>query len=113
MEQRQTTAETVGASEARQHWSELLNRVFRTKARVLVEKSGIPVAAIIPIGDLESLEWHEAKRAEQFKILDEMQAAFADVPEDEIERETAKALAEVRAEMRAERERAAAAAAAQ
>jgi hypothetical protein len=40
-----------------------------------------------------------------FAIIDEMRAAFADVPDEEIERETAKAIDEVRAEMAAERAR--------
>jgi hypothetical protein len=42
----------------------------------------------------------EAERAERFKVLDEIRAAFKDVPADEIEREVAKAVAEVREEKR-------------
>ena len=38
--------EVVKASQARQHLSEILNKVHRGNVRVLVEKSGIPVAAI-------------------------------------------------------------------
>lgn len=40
-----------------------------------------------------------------FAVIDRMRAAFADVSDEEIERETAKAIAEVRAEMAAERAR--------
>jgi hypothetical protein len=35
--------ETVNVTEARRGWSDLLNRVFRREARVIVEKSGMPV----------------------------------------------------------------------
>lgn len=45
--------------------------------------------------------------AARFAILDEVRAAFAGVPPEELEREAARALAEVRAEMREERARAA------
>ncbi len=47
------------------------------------------------------------ERSPSFAVIDEMRAAFRDVPAEEIEREAERALAEVRAEMRAEREQAA------
>jgi hypothetical protein len=40
-----------------------------------------------------------------FAVIDKIRAAFADVPDEEIEAETARIIAEVRSEMRAERER--------
>ncbi len=92
--------QTINASEARQHWSELLNKVFRKETRVIVEKSGIPVAAIISADDLERLSRYEQERAERFKILDEIGEAFKDVPPEEIEREVAKAIQAVREENR-------------
>ena len=94
-------AETVNVTEARRGWSDLLNRVFRREARVIVEKSGIPVAAIISIGEYELFLQMKARRDERFKVLDRMREAFKDVSPEEIEREVAKALAEVRAENRA------------
>ena len=39
--------QVMKASEARAQWSQLLNKVFRSQTRVVVEKSGIPVAAVI------------------------------------------------------------------
>lgn len=108
MRERVPETETINASEARQNFSSLLNRVYRDKTRVTVERSGIPIAVIVSPEDLERLDRYEAQRAERFKALDEFAAAFADVSVEELERETAKALAEVRAEMRAEREQAAA-----
>jgi len=90
----------INVTEARQRWSQLLNQVFRSETRVVVEKSGIPVAAIISAKDLERFNRLEAQRAERFKVLDEMREAFKDVSAEDIEREVAKALAEVREESR-------------
>jgi prevent-host-death family protein len=108
---KEPVTETLNVTEARRGWSDLLNRVFRREARVIVEKSGIPVAAIISIREYEFFLQLKAKRAERFKILDEIGEAFKDVPPEEIEREVAKAIAEVRTENRAreqaEREQAA------
>ncbi len=101
MSESHPATEIIQASEARQQWSQLLNKVFRGEMRVLVEKSGIPVAAIVSAEDLKRLKQLEAERAERFAILDEAQAAFKGVPADEIEREVAKAIHEVREEGRA------------
>ncbi|MFN8633373.1 MAG: type II toxin-antitoxin system prevent-host-death family antitoxin [Chloroflexota bacterium] len=95
---------TVSASNARANWSGLLNEVYQTRERVVVERSGVPLAAIISIADLKWLMQLEAQRDRDFAVLDEIHKAFEDVSDEEIERETAKALAEVRAEMQAEYE---------
>jgi prevent-host-death family protein len=91
---------TIKASDARQQFSKLLNDVFRTESRVLVEKSGIPVAAIISAKDFQRLARLEAERNRDFAILDELREAFKDVPVEEIEREVSRALSQVRKENR-------------
>ncbi|MBI4318178.1 MAG: type II toxin-antitoxin system Phd/YefM family antitoxin [Chloroflexi bacterium] len=96
---------TMKASEARQQFSQLLNQVFRGEARVLVEKSGIPVAGIISARDLERLTFLEEQRQKDFAVLDEIGEAFEDVPKEEIEREVARALTAVRRKQRPRRER--------
>ncbi len=100
MREREMMTQTIKASDARQQWSELLNKVFRKETRVIVEKSGIPVAAIISTDDLERLQRFEQEREERFKALGETWDAFKDVPPEEIEREVAKALDTVRQENR-------------
>ena len=100
MREHEPMTHTMKATEARAQWSKLLNDVFRRKARVIVEKSGIPVAAIISAQDLERWQRLEAERARRFAVIEEARAAFADVPDEEVEREVEKALAEVRAENR-------------
>ena len=102
------TTQTIKASEARNQFSELLNKVFRKETRIIVEKSGIPVAAIVSAEDLEQLTRFEAERAERFKVLDEIGEAFKGVPPEELEREVARAITEARAENRRTQERRAA-----
>jgi prevent-host-death family protein len=93
------------ASEARQQFSHLINQVFRRETRVIVERSGIPVAAIISAEDLERFNRLEEQRTERFKALEESWTAFEGVSPEEIEREVAKALAAARKKRRAEMER--------
>ncbi len=100
MRERAPMTQTMKASEARGKWSQVLNAVYRKQARVLVEKSGIPVAAIVSTGDLERLRRLEAQEAE---TLERMQAAFADVPEEQLEQDVAAVIQRVRAEALAKR----------
>jgi ectoine hydroxylase-related dioxygenase (phytanoyl-CoA dioxygenase family) len=65
------------------------------------------MAAIVSPQDLAALDRLDVQRAELADVLAEMRAAFKDVPQEEIEEETNKAVAEVCAQMRAEREQAA------
>jgi prevent-host-death family protein len=98
--QREPITQTVKASEARAQWSQLINKVARRQVRVIVEKSGIPVAAIISAEDLERLSRFEQQRAERFSALQATREAFKDIPDDELEREVTRALEQVRAERR-------------
>jgi prevent-host-death family protein len=87
---------------------QLVERVAHGDTRVVVEKSGHPVVAIISADEYERFqildERDQAVRANFFETFARYSDAFADVPDDELERELAKAQAEVRAELRAERE---------
>ncbi len=100
MREQDAITQVMKATEARQGWSELLNKVFRTNTRIVVEKNGIPVAAIISPQELERFERLEAQRAARFQPLLEIAHAFKDVPPEELEQEVAQALAEVRQETR-------------
>jgi prevent-host-death family protein len=46
----------ISAKEARDRFSEVVNRAAFGKERVVVTKNGKPVAALVPIEDLEALE---------------------------------------------------------
>ena len=100
MREQQPMTQTMKASEARLHFSQLLNRVYRKEARVLVEKSGIPVAAIVSADDLTRLNRLDEERERDRQALAAIGEHFTDVPVEELEREVGKALRAVRAENR-------------
>jgi prevent-host-death family protein len=97
-----TVTQTMKISDVKQQFSNLVNQVYRCETRVLVEKSGIPVAGIVSVQDMRRLDRLDRERDERFRIAEEFSAGFADQTPEEIERETAKAIAEVRAERRRE-----------
>jgi prevent-host-death family protein len=96
----QPETETINASAARQRWSELLNRVFRRGTPVIIEKSGIPVAALISIDEFRLFQRWKARRDERLAILDASWKAFDDVSDDEIEAELRRGIADIRTERR-------------
>lgn len=100
MDRRQSKTQTLKVSEARQQFSQLLNKVFHGETRIVVEKSGIPVAAIISPDDLKRLNLIEEERAERFRALDESWKAFEGVPVEHVEVEVAKAVASARKKQR-------------
>lgn len=108
MRERQPMTQTLKISEVKARLSSLVNDVYRKEARVLVEKSGIPVAALVSAEDLvrlARLDAEQAERERRFAVVDRMRAAFADVPPEELEREAARSVAAAR---RHRRQRAAA-----
>ena len=104
MQHQQPTTSTMKISDVKQQLNRLVNQIYRQRTRIVVEKSGIPVVAIVSIDDLRRLERLDREREELSLALHEFAASFKDRSPEEIERETAKALAEVREEMRAERQ---------
>lgn len=97
MREQHSMTQTMTISAVKTQLSSLVNRVYRKEARVLVEKSGIPVAALVSTEDLARLDRLDAERAARFAVLDEMRAAFAGVPPEETEQETDRITAELRA----------------
>jgi prevent-host-death family protein len=100
MREREPMTKTLKASEARQQFSELLNQVFKGETRVLVEKSGIPVAAIVSATDLNKLQQLESQQSERFKLLERLRAGFADLSEEQIQREVTKIIEKQRQQER-------------
>lgn len=99
---KQPETQSMQVSEARAQFSALLNRVYRGETRVLVEKHGIPVAALVSPRDLAALQRLEEQEQADRAILEASRAAFQDIPDEELEAEISKAIATVRAERRAE-----------
>lgn len=97
--------QVMKASDVRQQWSQLLNRVFTDKRRIIVEKSGIPVAAVISAEELERFTKLDEQRKVDFKVLDDIREAFKGIPAEKLEQEVDKALAQVRAEKKTKKRR--------
>jgi len=99
--------DTVKFTEVRQNLSSVVNEAHSGKRRVLIEKSGIPVAAIVSISDLRQLEGIEAQRDRAVQMLAELREAtrnrFEEVPEDEMVREGIRTAREAREELYRER----------
>ena len=56
-----STTEKMKMIDAKHQFSQILNRVFHSKRRVLVEKGGIAVAAIVSAEDLRRLDRLDAE----------------------------------------------------
>lgn len=88
--------------DAKQHLSQVVNQVAGGESRVVVEKSGLPVVAIIPFEDYRRFKAQEAanveRRQARFERFARFSDAFSDVSDEELEREWAKAKSEIRAE---------------
>ena len=85
----------IGSKEARDKFSELLGSVRFGKEEVIMERSGKPMAAMIPI---EVYERVIAERRERFEILESIRARTPDIDAEEIEKDIADAVSLVRAD---------------
>lgn len=83
----------MGAREARQKLSELVGRVHYGGDTVILESSGRPMAAVVP---LEMYNRMMAEREERFQVIDEIRARMPQVSEEEADADIAEALAAVR-----------------
>jgi prevent-host-death family protein len=97
--------EVMSASEVRQHFGEVVNRVARGEGRVIVEKNGAPAVGVVSMEDVRRLRNQDDEIVARKSLLTDFQALFEGIPDDELERETERALEEVRAERRAARRR--------
>jgi prevent-host-death family protein len=92
MATRTVPVETVmSVTDTKQQFSSVVNRVAREGERIIVEKSGLPAAVIIPVEEYERLKVSEDKKREArerfYRNAARFSEAFRDVPEEEIERE--------------------------
>ncbi len=92
------TMESINTTEARQHFAEIVNQVYRRERRYVIEKSGIPVAAVVSVDDARRLDRLDERRRQALAALDAVRESFRDVPQEEFDRQSALALREVRAE---------------
>ena len=83
----------IGARDARQKFAELLGRVGYGGDVAVVERSGKPMAAIIPIEMYQKLV---AEREARFQIMEKIRAAQPERSLEEVEQDVAEAVKRVR-----------------
>lgn len=95
--------QTMKISDVKNQLSSVINRVYRKETRILVEKAGIPVAALVSAADLSRLQQLDRDWEAGTRALESFSEAFADVPVDELEAKIDQIIAEGRANDAAER----------
>jgi len=85
--------ERISAREARQKFSHILGSVHYGGNTVIVERSGKPMVAVIP---LETYERLVAEREARFQVLDRIRDRLPESAEDEVARDVAEAVSAVR-----------------
>jgi prevent-host-death family protein len=86
-------AKTISALEAQTRLGELMKKAYKGEERFIVEKSGIPMVAIISVDEFTSLIEAREKR---FEVYDRIQAKTKGFSEKEVERDVEKAVKAVR-----------------
>lgn len=84
----------IGAKEARHNFADLLGSVHYSGQVVIVERSGQPMVAVIPVEMYQQLV---AEREARFQVLDRIRSRLPDFSADEVERDLTEAIAAARA----------------
>ena len=88
-----TMAKRMSAKDARSKFSDLLGRVNYGGEEVIVERSGRPVAAVIPVPVYERLV---AERKARFEVIDRIRARLPEASIEAIQADVHEAIAKVR-----------------
>lgn len=83
--------ETMSISQVRKELASALDRVRSGEERIVVEKSGIPVGALVSLDALEVIRRQEKELDRMWASVNSIREAFKDVPIEEIEEELAQA----------------------
>ena len=86
-------ARHVSAREARNGFADIMGSVRYGGEEIIVERSGRPMAAVIPVDTYERLI---VERRTRFEVLDQIRSHLPDVASDEIEKDVAQAIDELR-----------------
>lgn len=87
---------------AQEELSALVEAVNRRESRVVLERDGEAVAAIVSLWDLERILRLQSQMAELTSEMEKTSAAFSDEAEEGVVEETLRIIQEQRAERRAE-----------
>lgn len=83
----------ISAKEARTRFSDLVGSVHYGGEEIIVERSGRPVAAVIPVEMYERLV---AERRARFEVIDRIKSRIPNKKAEEIEKDVAAAIAKAR-----------------
>lgn len=83
----------IGAREARRRFADLLGRVGYGGEVVIVERSGKPMVALIPVEVYEQLV---AEREARFQVLDRLRSKLPEIQEEVVENDVSQAIDAVR-----------------
>jgi prevent-host-death family protein len=83
----------ISAREARNRFADIMGSVRYGGEEVIVERSGRPMAALIPVDTYERMV---SERRTRFEVLDQIRARLPDLPAEELEHDIAQAIHTVR-----------------
>ena len=83
----------ISAREARNKFADLMGNVHYGGEEVIDERSGRPMAAVIPVATYERLV---AERRTRFEVLDQIRSGLPNSPPEETERDVAQAAKKLR-----------------
>ncbi len=78
-------AQRMTISQIKRQLASVVQRVSSKEARVLVEESGIPVAAVVSIEDLERLQRLDQEWEQTTQVIARLSQTFADIPVADLE----------------------------
>ena len=90
----------IGAKDARAKFAELLGRVGFGREEIVIERSGKPMAALIPMDVYEQMV---AEREARFSITERLQGNQPDLPSEQVEADVESMIKKVRRGSRAAR----------
>lgn len=89
----------MSAKEARDNFSDVLNRAYYQQEPIVVERQGKPVAVVISLEEYEQYRrYKELAKERFFQVVDRIQERNADKDPDEVYRDVTVAVEEVRQE---------------
>jgi prevent-host-death family protein len=86
---------TISDRQAKEHFAQLLQDVFRQSQSVVIEQAGQAMAVLIPIEQYRQLK---ERRAAFFATIDEVQQHTRQVPPEELEADIAEAVSAAKAD---------------
>lgn len=98
--------EPMTVSDLGRQVEQVVGRVGRGEARVIVEADGTPIAAIVSLADLDEIARLEREEAEDWAAIDELRRRNIDRDPDQVLADVTAVVEEVRREMYEEDQRA-------